>query len=355
MLRNRSGMALVLTLLAVSFLIAVTVQLSTSVNWQLQAAANQAKNVQLDAMLLSGLNLARAALLSDQQENEFDTALDDWGVLTPEALAGVVSAGTLQVQVTDLSGRLQINSLVLTEAQKEKRQAEEKAANKGKKPVGVGRGRPKKKDPEKMQRALWQRFLLSGDFAVEDEDAAAALLDSLTDWLDPDDDERENGAELGYYSSLNPPYAPANGPVLFPGELQLVKNWNDKLLHGEKEHSGIIDYLTIYGQDGKININTAPSKVLQALNSEMTEELATDLIDFRSEEGNRDLLAQPDWYHRVSGFPGDISFDRELVTISSNTFQIKVTALLDGLQRTGTGVVLRRENQEQVLLYWQVD
>ena len=38
LLRNRSEMALVLALLAVSFLVAVTVRLSTSVNGQIQAA-----------------------------------------------------------------------------------------------------------------------------------------------------------------------------------------------------------------------------------------------------------------------------------------------------------------------------
>ncbi|RWX45880.1 hypothetical protein H206_00719 [Candidatus Electrothrix aarhusensis] len=57
LLRDRSGMALILTLLAVSFLVAITVRLSTSVNQQMQAAANQSTAVRLDAMLLSGLIL----------------------------------------------------------------------------------------------------------------------------------------------------------------------------------------------------------------------------------------------------------------------------------------------------------
>ena len=47
MLRDRSGMALVLTLLAVSFLVAGTVQLGSSVNWQMHSAANQEKIVRL--------------------------------------------------------------------------------------------------------------------------------------------------------------------------------------------------------------------------------------------------------------------------------------------------------------------
>ncbi len=342
---DRSGMALVLTLLAVSFLVAVTVQLGTSVNWQMQAAANQGNIVQLDSMLLSGLNLARTALLADQQENEFDTAFDDWGEFEQEILAAIFSEGTLEIKVTDLSGLLQVNALVLTEEQKKKQEKEQKTK----------KIRKLKKDPEKIQRDLWKRFLLSGNFAIEDEDAAQELIDCLVDWLDEDDDEHENGAERGYYSSRDPSYIPANGPIMFPEELLLVKGWNKKLLYGEKEHSGIIDYLTIAGQDGKININTAPALVLEALHADMTEELAADLVDFRSEEENSDLLAQPDWYRQAGDFPGDITFEKELIKTNSSYFLVTITARIDGLQRTGNGVIHRSENSEQTLLYWKVE
>ena len=351
MLRDCSGMALVLTLLAVSFLVAVTVQLGTSVNWQMQAAANQGNIVQLDAMLLSGLHLARAALLADQQENDFDSGLDNWGEFEPDTLAGIFANGRVGIKVTDLSGLLQVNALVLTEEEKKRREKEEEAANREKKP----KGKQPKKDPEKVQRDLWKRFLLSENIAIEDEDVATGLVDSLADWLDQDDEEREDGAERGYYSSLSPSYVPANRPVMFREELLLVKGWNKQLFYGEKEHSGIIDYLTITGQDGKININTAPAQVLQALSSEMTEEFVADLIDFRNNIENRDSLAQPGWYRQVSGFPGDITFEKDMITTSSSYFLVTITARINRLQRTGSGVVHRKDNNEQELLYWKVE
>ncbi|MBW2328912.1 MAG: type II secretion system minor pseudopilin GspK, partial [Deltaproteobacteria bacterium] len=337
---DRSGMALVLTLLAVSFLVAVTVQLGTSVNWQMHSAANQGKIVQLDAMLLSGLNLARAALLADQQKNDYDSSFDDWGEFEQDTLAALFTEGTLEIKVTDLSGLLQVNGLVLTDEEKKRRQKEQIPGKKGK-------GKGAKKDPEKLQRDLWKRFLTSGNFVLDDEDAAAGLIDSLVDWLDTDDEEHDNGAERGYYSSRNPPYIPANGPILFLEELLLVKGWNKKNLYGEKEHSGIIDYLTIAGQDGMININTAPVQVLKSLHADMTEELAADLVDFRSEEENSDLLAQPGWYRQAGDFPGDITFEKELITTSSSSFLVTITARIDGLQHIGHGVVHRNENTEQ--------
>ncbi len=353
MLGNRSGMALVLTLLAVSFLVAVTVQLGTSVNWQMRAAAGQRDIVQLDAMLFSGLNLARAALLADQQENDHDSLFDDWGEFDQELIAAIFTDGSLNIKVTDLSGLLQVNALVPTKEEKERRKKEQQEANRKNKKKK--RKKQQKKDLEKMHRQLWLRFLQIEEFGIENEEAAVALVDCLIDWLDEDDEEQEHGAEQGYYSGQNPSYAPANGQLMFLDELLLIKDWNKKLLNGDKEHSGIINYLTIGGQNGKININTAPALVLQSLHEDMTEELASDLVDFRLDEENKELLAQQDWYKQVSGFPGDITFDKELITLSSNYFLVTVTARLGEMQRIGSGMIMREDNHEQALLYWKVE
>ena len=340
---DKKGMALVLTLLAVSFLVAVTVQLSTSVNWQLQASSQQGKTVQLDALLLSGLNLAQAALLADQRDNKADTLFDTWSTLKADSIANLVANGTLDIQITDLSGLLQINALVLSKAEKKRRAKNKKT-----------QGKKAQQKYEKLQRALWERFLLFEQFVPDNEDAVAELLDPLADWLDEDSQERDNGAEQPFYSGLSPAYVPANGPILFVEELLLIKGWNKNILYGDKQHSGIIDYLTVAGEEGKININTAPSLILQALHPDMTEALATSLIEFRSDENNKDKLKNVNWYKQVGGFPANIKFHADLITVSSNAFRITVTAKINNLQRSGTGVILRRDTQEQVLLYWKV-
>ncbi len=361
MRHDHSGMALVLTLLAVSFLVAVTVQLNASVSWQMRAAVNQSSIIQLDAMLLSGLHLARAALLADQQENEYDSEFDSWGTLDSKSIS-VLFPGDLSVTVTDLSGLLQINALVLTEKAKKQWKQGWKKKNKGSK---------QKKDPEKMQRELWKRFLLLENIGVEenDEDKLATMLDSLSDWLDKDDEERENGAEKGYYSGLELAYVPTNGPIQGIEELALVKGWDQKILSGNQNsgeqkkngneqpdmQAGIIAYLTNGDQEGKVNINTAPARILRALHEDMTEELATDLVEFRREEENKELLAKPTWYRQVTGFPGDITFNQDLITTGSEYFKITVTGEIRGIRRTGEGIIHRKKNQEQVLLRWKVE
>jgi general secretion pathway protein K len=352
MLRDRKGMALILTLLAVSFMVAVTVQFSSSVNWQMQAAATQSDIVQLDAMLLSGLHLARAALLADQRENEYDSAFDRWGTFDAEVLAALFPGGKLDIQVMDQSGLLQINALVLTAEEKKQEQQNKKSKD--------GEGQ---QDKEKWQRELWQRFLKNTAGLEKDEDILL-LIDSLADWIDEDDEERDNGAEKTYYSSQSPPYASADRPVILTEELFLIKGW-DKLLRGESEDdsgaeaakkaAAVIQYLTAVGREGNINLNTAPAPVLQALHEQMTEELATKLIEFRQDEANKDKLEQPDWYKQIPGFPGDIVFDQEVVTVSSSWFKVTVNAEFKGLRRTGTGMIHRMDNQEQELVWWKAE
>lgn len=58
------------------------------------------------------------------------------------------------------------------------------------------------------------------------------IADAILDWLDPDDQQRDNGAERDYYATLNPPYEPRNGPLASIEELLLVRGVTPALLFG---------------------------------------------------------------------------------------------------------------------------
>jgi len=359
MLRNKSGMALLITLAAISFLVALTVQLATRVNWQMQAAGNQKDAVQLDAALSSVLSLFRATLLVDQKANpdkkttkkKFDSLFDQWNTLDGKKLAALVGADTVSLQVVDLSGRIQLNRLVLTQEEKKEQQQQEREQ---------GRQGAKARDPEKMQRALVKRFLLSGKFAVADEDEAETLLDALTDWLDEDNEERDHGAENGYYQGLEPHYVCRNGPLQYPEELLLVKGFSRKLLYGDKKHQGIAPYLSVSGRDGKINLNTAPLPVLQSLAEGMSEEMAQQLLAFRGDPDNLELLEKPGWYRQVADFPGDVMgrMDKNsaLLTTKSAYFSCRITVGRAGMHRDGIAVLYRDPATfQQTLVRWKVE
>lgn len=59
-----------------------------------------------------------------------------------------------------------------------------------------------------------------------------SIADAILDWLDPDDESRLLGAERDYYSSLDPPYEPRNGPLHSVEELLLVRDVTPALLFG---------------------------------------------------------------------------------------------------------------------------
>jgi type II secretory pathway component PulK len=68
------------------------------------------------------------------------------------------------------------------------------------------------------------------------------IADAILDWIDRDDEPRENGAERDYYASLSPPYAPRNGPLGSMEELLLVKGVTPALLFGaDLNRNGVID------------------------------------------------------------------------------------------------------------------
>lgn len=349
-------MALLITLAAISFLMAVTVQLATSVNWQMQASAGQVETVRLNGAVQSGLSLFRAAMDSDARDQKYDTLQDSWNSLQFENVRELIGSDELAIGVEDQSGKIQVNRLALSAAEKKKiLQQQQQQQRQGRQPRQGGQPRPAT-DPEKVQQDLWRRFLLSGKFAVEDEDEASVLIDALADWIDEDDNERDNGAENGYYQALDTPYTCRNGPLQYPEELLLVKGFSRKIVYGDEEHQGIIDYLTIYGQDGKININTAPLPVLQALAEGMDEEIVTRLDEFRKDADNLEALKNPEWYRQSGDFPGYIVIDRELITAQSSYFFCTISAGLNGMKITGQGILHRDpDSREQALLSWKVD
>jgi DNA uptake protein ComE-like DNA-binding protein len=59
-----------------------------------------------------------------------------------------------------------------------------------------------------------------------------SIADAILDWLDTDDELREFGAEVAYYSSLSPGYAPRNGTPATIEELLLVRGVTRQLLYG---------------------------------------------------------------------------------------------------------------------------
>jgi general secretion pathway protein K len=333
-LHDNQGMALLITIMIISLLIAITVQFNRTVRQNYFASAAQLDGQYLRMIARSGITFAVAILESDAIDNTYDTLLDPWATLEAESFAGLFSRGTLNMELTDLSGRLQVNSLVQAGGQGQEGESEQNANE---------------------NREILNRLLLSGNFEIEGETEAREIVDSLTDWLDTDDRESDFGAEESYYMSLENPYGCRNGPVTAIEELLLVKGITSDLLFGSADRAGLADFLTVHGTDGKININTAPVEILQALHPLMTEDIARNLEEYRSEEGNIASLENSGWLQSVSGWPGDIELPQNSISTVSYYFQLSSEGRFHEQRRQLTAILERNSKKTVSILYQKVE
>lgn len=324
LLRDQQGMALLLTVVTVSLLVAITLQYHKSTWQQFLVSNNYKVGHQLKAIADSGVNIALALLRYDGEENQNDSLLDSWAMIDQEKFEDLFSAGSLQVKVIDMSGRLQINGLV------------QKSGGEN-------------SNTENEIRRMFLELLQSGLFPIEDETEAQSIVDALVDWIDEDDDESDFGAESGYYQSLKNPYNARNGPVRSLEELLLIKGISRELLFGTGGKPGLADYLTVNGDDGKMNINTAPLLVIKSMDPLITDDLLAKLAEYRSEKENEENLANIGWYKEVDGWPGDIVLNQSVLTTSSTYFKIIATGVFDTLSRSVVALAERSDGEVKLI------
>ena len=327
--RDQRGMALLITIMTVSLLVVVTMQYHKTTWQKLLVSSNYSVGSQLKVITDSGINIGLALLQHDATENQSDSLFDSWATVGNERFSGLFPKGRLGLDIVDLSGRLQVNSLI----QEEEKSEEEENNNLA-----------------DVIRGMLLRLLLSGSFQIEDEGEARSIVDAIVDWVDEDDKESDYGAESSYYQSLEKPYSCRNGPVHYMEVMLLIKGMTPALLFGSGESKGLANYLTIHGNDGKININTASLPVIRSFDSLISDELIEKFDEYRSDEENEDNLASHDWYNNIDGWPGDIVLNEKLLTTTSRYFQITATGEFDTLTRRMVAVAERVDEQEVNLL-----
>jgi general secretion pathway protein K len=126
------------------------------------------------------------------------------------------------------------------------------------------------------------------------------------------------------------------------------------LINGE-ERKGLREFLTIWpktpaegSQPGMLNVNTAPSEVLQSLSDEMTAGVADAIVAYRSQPANGSKEQSPEFrkpedLKRVQGMSDGIyNSIASQITVKSSTFEIRARGTVGKVEKAWIYVVQRK-------------
>ncbi len=279
--RRQQGVALVIALLVFSLAAAFVVAMSSEFMLFMKRSSNVFVASESYAYLRGGEDLAKLALIQDEQADteagrERDDLTELWAQpVVPYALD---NGGMLSGSIEDLSGRLYINNLGVD-------------ANAGN-DDGDGAGTGVTIDGVEAFTTPQRRFLRllqSFEEPQVSEQDARLILEAVRDWIDTNTTPTDFGAEDSYYIDFEPSYRTGNRQFRSVSELRLVAYMTPEL------YLAIEPFVTVWG-DGSLNIQTAPAQVLRTLNADdqlqpLSAGEGEALVALRGEEGFESVQA----------------------------------------------------------------
>lgn len=306
-LKNESGFALILTLVVTALMVAVVVEMIHQVYVDTSLSRGFRDGQQASILAESGVTGGAKLLQMGLSDRSYTALSDRWA--TPLKLDDEV--GSLEITISEESGRININGLVQPNGEYE--------------PFTLA-----------ALKRLGARLQLPGD-----------IWGAVADWIDSDDLPRSGGAETPYYRTLKPPYSARNGRLMTLTELSLVKGITPELL------GKLRPYLTIFSdQSGSplstVNINTAPKEILAALDDRIDDRMAERILEERRLQPFKST-------GELSRVPGMDTVTTSLVGkigVKGNLFKITSVARVKDSGRTVEAVV-RLSGGAPEFLSWQ--
>lgn len=262
--RQKSGFVLIVTLLMVVLLSAMVVEYFSKSRIGLQLARNISLGNKALQVAEGGVSIALELLAQRDKllENE-----DYWAIVSGGHPVNV-GEGTCTLNLTQESGKLNLNRLVNPSGQLDRR---------------------------RIDQLL--RMIDLYNVRIQDTDIkpiSYGIVPAIIDWIDADDEvtvlsfiQGDNrGAEQVYYQDLKPSYDCKNAPLGTISELLHIKGVTPELLYGYIDSMtgetipGLESCLTTYGGD-RLNINYTSTMMIQTLMPEIDLSLAENLMDYR--------------------------------------------------------------------------
>ena len=276
-LRQESGMVLLLVLVVITLLAALVTELAFSTLVDLRLTETFRDSTKAYYLAKGGVRAGSSILQRDS--NSYDAPGDPAELWSQGIAQYPVGDGVVSVRIIDLGGMINLNALVNTNG---------------------SNVNPTVKDRVKR---LFDNLGIN-----EGETLTAALIDWIDEddrvYIDPDTN-RATGAEASYYLQREKPVNCKNGPLESLEELQLVREFSAELVQR------IAPYVTLYGND-KINVNSASAEVLMALSAdpEITRDAAESIIA-RREKGKKPEAEIPKQLRAyIADFDGNLDHDQ---------------------------------------------
>jgi len=238
---RQTGAALVTALLIVALITISVTTMTSQQQLSMQRASNRQVQTQMVNLVGAGEKFAMAVLRRDRtvgERNNSDSTQDFWAQSLPPV---PVDGATVEGCVIDLQGKFNLNNLVNEEGTTEALEFE-------------------------------QLKLLLAALAIDTQKAEPIL-----DWIDPNIDVTgSTGAEDDFYTGQTPAYRAANGPMVSPTELLLVKGFRVVDEGGLDDYDTLLPHIATLPYGTSVNVNTASSAVLSSL-AEYMSEVSDDL------------------------------------------------------------------------------
>ena len=297
---DERGIALLLTLLVLTLLVAMILEFDAEARREYRDAAAFRDNFKATVLARAAVQAARGVLqqdfVKDKQTGQlFDALTDLWAFPITNYPIG---DGLLNAKIEDERGKMNLNDLATG-----------------------GTTDDKRKKAQRFKR-LFELVQINPD-----------LVDAIVDWVDKDNTPEPAGAESLYYQTLRPSYLAANAPLQTLLELRLIKGMTPEIM---AKLSKLVTVYPLEGQ-GKVNLNTADPLVIQALDIAITQSVAADIVQSRPYKTIQDL-------DRVSSFDNirlTLS-SQNLYDVQSNLFLARMTVRVNEVTRNAV-VVLQRD------------
>ncbi|WP_375176843.1 type II secretion system minor pseudopilin GspK [Marinobacter mobilis] len=246
-IRRQNGIALIMVLLAMALVVLLSSGMTREQSLRVFRASHLLGQQQGYSVALGAEEFAKQILFRDYEDDKDGDALADspdeeWSQYA--AILPLDDNGVIEVQVDDLSGRINLNDLVAADGSVDE----------------VTRGR--------VERLL------------QIVEVSSISVDALIDWIDSNDEAiSARGAEDGVYLLQDPSYRAANQYFTSVSELRLIDG-----MTGD-DYWKLSPYVAALPVSGLgINVNMAPAPVIQALHEKLTQADAGAILEGIEEE-----------------------------------------------------------------------